>query len=56
LRLGGGLQLDTPFGLFRVPNISPHPSDGSHAKRGFTQWATLLPVFPVHVVCAYENS
>jgi hypothetical protein len=28
LRLGGGLQLDTPFGLFRVPNISPHPSDG----------------------------
>src|SRR5210317_342259 len=27
LRLGGGLQLDTPFGLFRVPNISPHPSD-----------------------------
>ena len=27
LRLGGGLELDTPFGLFRVPNISPH-SDG----------------------------
>ncbi len=25
LRLGGGLELDTPFGIFRVPNISPHP-------------------------------
>lgn len=28
LRLGGGLELETPFGLFRVPNISPHPVDG----------------------------
>lgn len=28
LRLGGGLELDTPFGKFRVPNISPHPEDG----------------------------
>ena len=28
LRLGGGLELDTPFGLFRVPNISPHNDDG----------------------------
>ena len=27
LRLGGGLELDTPFGIFRVPNISPH-ADG----------------------------
>jgi mono/diheme cytochrome c family protein len=27
LRLGGGLELDTPFGVFRVPNISPH-ADG----------------------------
>ncbi|MDJ0711049.1 MAG: cytochrome c [Woeseiaceae bacterium] len=27
-RLGGGEELDTPFGLFRVPNISPHPDDG----------------------------
>jgi len=26
--LGGGLEMDTPFGLFRVPNISPHPSSG----------------------------
>lgn len=27
LQLGGGLELDTPFGVFRVPNISPH-ADG----------------------------
>ena len=28
LLLGGGMELDTPFGLFRVPNISPHAEDG----------------------------
>jgi len=28
LLLGGGAELDTPFGLFRVPNISPHATDG----------------------------
>ncbi len=28
LRLGGGLELDTPYGIFRVPNISPHSTDG----------------------------
>lgn len=28
LTLGGGAELDTPFGIFRVPNISPHPDDG----------------------------
>ena len=28
LRLGGGLELDTPYGIFRVPNISSHASDG----------------------------
>ena len=28
LLLGGGLELDTPFGVFRVPNISSHPADG----------------------------
>ena len=28
LILGGGAELDTPFGLFRVPNISPHTDDG----------------------------
>ena len=28
LLLGGGMELDTPFGVFRMPNISPHESDG----------------------------
>jgi mono/diheme cytochrome c family protein len=28
LRLGGGAELDTPYGIFRVPNISPHEPDG----------------------------
>lgn len=28
LKLGGGLALASPFGTFRVPNLSPHPKDG----------------------------
>ena len=28
LKLGGGLRLPSPFGAFRVPNISPDPEDG----------------------------
>jgi mono/diheme cytochrome c family protein len=28
LLLGGGMELDTAFGIFRVPNISSHPEDG----------------------------
>jgi mono/diheme cytochrome c family protein len=28
LRLGGGLALSSPYGTFRVPNISPDPVDG----------------------------
>jgi len=28
LHLGGGLELETPFGVFPVPNISPHEGDG----------------------------
>ena len=28
LLLGGGLELDTPYGVFRVPNISSHEEDG----------------------------
>jgi mono/diheme cytochrome c family protein len=28
LHLGGGLALASPYGTFRVPNISPHPVDG----------------------------
>jgi mono/diheme cytochrome c family protein len=27
-RLGGGLALGSPFGTFKVPNISPHPEAG----------------------------
>lgn len=27
-KLGGGLELPTPFGTFVAPNISPHPRDG----------------------------
>jgi mono/diheme cytochrome c family protein len=34
LRLGGGLELETPFGVFRVPNISPHAD-------GIGQWSDL---------------
>ncbi len=35
LRLGGGAELDTPYGVFRVPNISSHPRDGIGG------WSTL---------------
>src|SRR5690606_6135408 len=28
LKLGGGLELKSPFGSFYAPNISPHPRDG----------------------------
>ncbi len=28
LKLGGGLAIPSPFGTFRVPNISPDPNDG----------------------------
>jgi mono/diheme cytochrome c family protein len=33
--LGGGLTMDTPFGKFRVPNISPH------TEHGIGNWTTL---------------
>ena len=35
LKLAGGLELNTPFGLFRVPNISPDP------ETGIGGWSTL---------------
>lgn len=35
LKLAGGLELKTPFGLFRVPNISPDP------ETGIGSWSTL---------------
>ena len=28
LILGGGMELSSPYGVFRVPNISPHAEDG----------------------------
>jgi mono/diheme cytochrome c family protein len=28
LLLGGGVELESPYGIFRVPNISPHATDG----------------------------
>lgn len=34
LLLGGGLELETPYGAFRVPNISPH-------QDGIGGWSTL---------------
>src|ERR1700716_4438158 len=33
LRLGGGLALASPFGTFRVPNISTDPVDGIGSRR-----------------------
>jgi mono/diheme cytochrome c family protein len=41
--LGGGLALDTPFGTFRVPNISPHPD------HGIGRWSTLDFVNAMHL-------
>ena len=35
LKLGGGLELETRYGVFRVPNISPHREDG------IGDWSTL---------------
>jgi mono/diheme cytochrome c family protein len=35
LKLAGGLELNTPFGIFRVPNISPDP------QTGIGGWSTL---------------
>jgi mono/diheme cytochrome c family protein len=35
LVLGGGLEMETPFGVFRVPNITPHP------EAGIGQWTML---------------
>lgn len=35
LRLGGGLELETPFGVFPVPNISSHETDG------IGRWSTI---------------
>jgi mono/diheme cytochrome c family protein len=57
LKLGGGLQLKSPYGTFSVPNISPDPEDGIGAwsaadfanamQRGVTpDERHLYPSFP----------
>jgi len=40
--LGGGLEMKTPFGVFRVPNISPH------STHGIGDWSTLDFVNAMH--------
>jgi mono/diheme cytochrome c family protein len=56
-RLGGGLALNSPFGTFYVPNISPDPKDGignwTEANFVTAMWngtsehgANLYPAFP----------
>ena len=57
LKLGGGLVLNTPFGKFHVPNISPDPDNGigtwtlaefvTAMKRGIGKGGVhLYPAFP----------
>jgi mono/diheme cytochrome c family protein len=57
LKLGGGLALNSPFGTFYVPNISPDPADGigrwterqfvNAVTRGVSPQAThYFPAFP----------
>jgi mono/diheme cytochrome c family protein len=57
LELAGGLELNTPFGVFVAPNISPHPQDGiggwsfsdlaSAMKRGVSpDGSHYYPAFP----------
>jgi mono/diheme cytochrome c family protein len=41
--LGGGLEMKTPFGIFRAPNISPH------ASRGIGRWTMLDFVNAMHL-------
>ncbi len=56
-RLGGGLPLETPFGVFHVPNISPDDEDGiggwteaqfvtAVARGTSTDGAHYYPAFP----------
>ena len=47
--LGGGLGLNTPFGVFRVPNISP---DKVH---GIGNWTTLDFVNAMHLGVSPDN-
>ncbi|TDK31392.1 c-type cytochrome [Rhizobium deserti] len=42
LKLGGGLALASPFGTFRVPNISPDPVDGIGSWSAFDLGNALI--------------
>ena len=64
-RLGGGLALKTPFGTFRVPNISSDPKNGigawpersfrqCHAARRRAQRRASLSGLPLHVLPAHD--
>ena len=59
--LAGGAGIETDFGTFYAPNITPHDEDGigkwsvadfaegTHGRRN-TERGTLLPIFPVRLL------
>jgi mono/diheme cytochrome c family protein len=63
LRLGGGLALQSPFGTFYVPNISPDPKDGigawSEADFVTALWKGTSPhgqnLFPAFPYTSYQH-
>ena len=62
-RLGGGLALQSPFGIFYVPNISPDPADGignwSEADFVTALWKGTSPhgshLFPSFPYTSYQH-
>ncbi len=62
-RLGGGLALQSPFGIFYVPNISPHATDGignwSEADFVTALWKGTSPqgrhLFPAFPYTSYQH-
>jgi mono/diheme cytochrome c family protein len=64
LKLGGGLALNSPFGTFYVPNISPHPADGigRWSETDFVRAVTqgIAPAgfhyFPVFPYTSYQHA
>ena len=62
-RLGGGLALQSPFGTFHVPNISPDPADGigswSEADFVTALWKGTSPhgrhLFPAFPYTSYQH-
>ncbi len=64
-RLGGGMELKSPYGSFYPPNISPHPKDGIGAwneaqvrhrddEGHVAGRPPLLPVVPLRVLPAHD--